>query len=53
MSDAEPMSSTELHEEQKIIMWQTMGSKVLPEIQHVVEFAKKIPGIYNKICYKL
>ncbi len=43
------MSSTELLEQQRIIMWQTLSGKVLPEIQHVVEFAKGIPGELEKV----
>uniref|UniRef100_A0A914UU07 Ecdysone-induced protein 78C n=1 Tax=Plectus sambesii TaxID=2011161 RepID=A0A914UU07_9BILA len=44
LNEADALGSTVLREQQKIIMWQTLSAKVLPEIQHVVEFAKRIPG---------
>lgn len=38
------VNSAEMLDEQRIIMWQTLSGKILPEIQHIVEFAKSIPG---------
>ncbi|KHN74826.1 Nuclear hormone receptor E75 [Toxocara canis] len=38
------LNSAEMLDEQRIIMWQTLSGKILPEIQHIVEFAKSIPG---------
>uniref|UniRef100_A0A915BZZ0 Nuclear receptor domain-containing protein n=1 Tax=Parascaris univalens TaxID=6257 RepID=A0A915BZZ0_PARUN len=37
------VSSAEMLDEQRIVMWQTLSGKILPEIQHIVEFAKSIP----------
>lgn len=33
-----------LLDEERIAMWQALSDKILPEVQHIVEFAKCIPG---------
>lgn len=40
----EALGSSDLLEQQKIIMWETLAQHTTPEIQRVVEFAKRIPG---------
>lgn len=48
LNDADGLTSTEiLVDQQKIVMWETLAQYTTPEIQRVVEFAKRIPSKKN------
>lgn len=48
LSENDGLTSTEmLVDQQKIVMWETLAQYTTPEIQRVVEFAKRIPSNYS------